>query len=289
MFVENDQRQQKLRTLLEGIVDGIVEQPETDAIFKEWRRASGLRAAAYLVVRRDRTLKKLREQKATAADLRAALSARNQAKLSFYELCSVVSETAGMREDFHEFINRFGISGPIVGPLADTLIDRFCRKATNEGGWPFPLLDPNRVPRLLVTDRPFTFTIPSGTPVAFAEAMLIGTHPDIAEDPGQSLRAWKAMVQAHLKSLEAGAKKDPGLPFEEYAKSTRRDGRWFFLVETGRATMRAIAAEYHQNLPKHAIARGQSSAPTCDNCVRTVQEQLTSARKFLESELNPHQ
>jgi hypothetical protein len=98
--------------------------------------------------------------------------------------------------------------------------------------------------------------------------------------PAASLPDFIARVNAQIRAVEKGEKKRKGGPgVARYASALRRDGRWFFLVETNRTTEKAIIEKYHESRgEKHAYEQGVG---LCESCRVTVPARIKNAHKIL--------
>ncbi len=261
--------QQKLGALLRGVVDGILEQPETKAAFEDWHTviAEEAKAAelAYYAGRRRRNPEQPRSRR------------RREARTNFIE-ASLPRWEARINISAEALIRRFEfpLSGVVHNLVRFDLTDRFTKQAATRADWP------RRTVRLLTDLSPrigeqFQFTIPADWAVSRVRAAL--RPPKGSAPPTGSLLDFVACVDARIRAVEKAMKAKPGRPVSDYKDALRRDGRWLFLVETRRTKVEELAETYHQEQgTDHALKQGVG---ICDNCVRTVRRRLGEARRLL--------
>lgn len=254
----------KVDFLLEGIVDAIIDQDETETTFKEWEGLIAREAQAARRARRRRGWTDLNFIEASRERWEPQILAAAKAFIGQY---------------------RFLPQGPASTSLLTwRLVGRFLERIAERERWP------SRTVYLLtdLSDRPigqdFSFKIPASWPISRVRAALRPSKGSAA--PAGSLPDFLARVDATIRTVEKHVKAKPGRPVADYKDALRRDGRWLFVVETGRTKVEELAESYHHEQgPDHSEEQGIG---ICDHCVRTIHRRLQGARKLLRLADNTH-
>ncbi len=248
--------------LISGIVDAIVEQPETQAAFEKW----------YAII----TKEAAKAEKAAPAKGRKASISYTWVRASVKQWQPRI-EVSAIRL----------IRGFTFPPLADgeillpsgimflTLIHhRFQKYAVARGKWPWrrgpslnTILESSRI------GEEFQFTIPADWSLRHVRTALRDGLPKFVERVKATIRA----VEEENDWLRPPPRK-PRRPVSDYVESLRRDGRWLLLVETGRAKKKDLAQGYHR---KMSAKHKRENYWPCDSCQQHVNRQLAKARQVL--------
>ncbi len=251
----------KRAELISGIVDAIVKQPETQAALEKW----------YAII----TEEAAKAEKSAPAKGRKTSTSYTwiRASVKQWQPRIEVSAIRLMR-------------GYTFPPLADGEIllpsgimflalirHRFYEYAVARGKWPGrrgPSL--NTILESCHIGEEFQFTIPADWSLRRVRTALRDGLPE-----------FEARVKARVRFMEENdwlrpPPRKPRRPVSDYVESLRRDGRWLFLVETGRAKKKDLAQEYHR---KMSAKHKRDTYWPCDSCQRHVNRQLDKARRVL--------
>ena len=162
----------------------------------------------------------------------------------------------------------------LTGASLQVLEYRFVAQAAELGGWPMPPgVEPDFSPPI---GQRFQFGISEHWPIWYVRDVL-SSRPAHGRPLGGTLPEFIARVRAAIKTVERRDVKR-GTPAARYAAATRRDGRWFFLVESGRVGEDEVAKRYHDSGGEQHEA--DNPWPWCV-CPREVKRQLARDRGLI--------
>ena len=225
--------------LAQGMIDAVMELPETAKAFKCSDEQLGVSRRAHELKVADA----LRSSAPYAPLNLTAISRRKEAAQAFESVTAGRGLwDSGLLAAAADHLRAVGYREPFE--LAFGVVDRFLRVMARAGGW------------LLPESSEPTFAPPIG------RLIVIPAHWS-AEDARERLQPVRDAEQARR-----------GRPAAADAAAWRRDGRWHFLRQTGRATRGEWALTLHRNLGDvHAVRQGQAINGldvSCDACLDEV-------------------
>ncbi len=249
------------KPLNSGIAGAIMEQPETQSAFEEW----------YAII----TEEAAKAEKSAPASVRETSTSYTWIRASArqWEPRIYVSVIRLIRGFKFPPLSHGEILLP-SGIMFQTLIlHQFYAYAVARGKWPWrtgPSL--NTILESRHIGEEFQFTVPADWSLRRVRRALRDGLPE-----------FKARVKARVRFIEENdwlspPPRKPKRPVSDYVKSLHRDGRWLFLVETGRAKKKDLAQEYHR---KMSAKHKREIYWPCDSCQAHVNRQINKARRVL--------